>query len=140
VHPTVDEQFRVIGRLLRGVAADAGLSPDAAEALADATRMLRRLEDSWAHMLPFLESDNLATEAVLAEVAPLLPAELAAASSRLGADGTADERNQALRGLLADAIVALPDGDDGARARTAIAAHLRRRIDRNPALGRVVGE
>jgi hypothetical protein len=141
MHPTVDEQLRGIDRLLRAVAADDGLSPDAAEALADASRMVRRLELSWPQTLNFLERDNRATEAVLADVAPLLPPEFAAASSRLGADSTtAHERNQALRGLLADAIVALPDGDNGARARTAIAAHLRERIDRNPALGRVVGE
>jgi len=140
MHPTVDEQLRGIGRLLHAVAADAGLSPDAAEALADASRMVRRLEASWPHLLFFLDSDNHATEAVLADVAPLLPPGFADESSRLDAGGTAYERNQALRELLADAIVALPDGDDGARARTAIAVHLRRRIDRNPALGRVVGE
>jgi hypothetical protein len=141
VRPTVEEQLRGVGRLLQVVAADADLSPESTEALAEASRMLRRLEVSWPHMVPFLDSDNRATAAVLEQVAPLLPAELAAAASRPDAAiSPAHERNQVLRALLAQAIVALPGGEAGAQARTAIGAHLRERVDRNPALGRVVGD
>jgi hypothetical protein len=137
VHPTVDAQLRGVGRLLQVVAANADLSPESTEALAEATRMLRRLEASWPRLLPFLDWDNRATAAVLEQVAPLLPAGSAAASRPDPAITLPHERNQALRGLLADAIVALPEGDAGAGARAAIAAHLRERVDRNPALGRV---
>jgi hypothetical protein len=141
VHPTVDEQLRGVGRLLQIVAADADLSPESTEALAEASRILRRLEASWPHMAPFLESDNRATAAILGHLAPLLPARLAAAASRPDADTTpAHERNNVLRALLAEAIVALPSGQAGTRARADIAAHLRERIDRNPALGRVAGD
>ena len=152
MHPTVEEQLRGIARLLAIVALDDALSPASAEALADATRMLRRMQATWRRVPAFLAHDNQATAAVLGEIAPLLPAEMAASvaaavaahpgESPLGdLDVVAvDERNQVLRALLAQAIAALPRDDAGTRARAAIAAHLRQRVERDPTLGRVPGE
>jgi hypothetical protein len=92
-------------------------------------------------MAPFLESDNRAAAAILEQVAPLLPAGLPASASRPGVDtASAHERNRVLRALLAEAIVALPSGEAGPRARADIATLLRERVDRNPALGGVVGD
>ena len=150
MHPTVDEQLRGVRRLLQIVAADDGLSPAATEALADASRILRRLQSSWAQVPAFLASDNRATAAVLTEIAPLLPAELAADAVAM-ASGCAEphladldlaavhERNKALRALLAQAVTALPHDDAGARARRVIAAHLCQRLARDPSLGRFSG-
>lgn len=150
MHPTVDEQLRGVRRLLELAAADPGLRAGSASLLADAGRQLRRLEGTWAEVLPFLVADNRATAAVLADVAPLLDADLAeevagavartgtAALTEAERDGldvaAAAARNDELRGLLSRAIAALPEGDDpaGRRAGAAIAAHLRRRLDADP--------
>ncbi|MEZ5232471.1 MAG: hypothetical protein R2749_07155 [Acidimicrobiales bacterium] len=58
MHPTVDEQLRGIGRLLEHAATGGGLAPASADALDEARRRLRRLEGSWAQVLPFLTADN----------------------------------------------------------------------------------
>ena len=152
MHPTVDEQLRGIRRLLQIVVADEPLSPSSTEVLADATRMLRRLEASWGHVLAFLVADNQAMVGLLSDVAPLLGADLGtdiaatlaahrAAPGQRDLDvGVAHERNMALRALLARAVTTLPDDDTGRSARVAITAHLRQRLDRHPMLGRLGGD
>lgn len=146
MHPTVDEQLRAVRRLLDAVAGDPGLAGPSAQALADASRQLRRLEGSWAARLPFLTDDNRATVELLGEVAPLvadrpgwgeeLAAAVAAAEVPTVAEPVAHDRNLALRRLLARAVHELPDSEAGDAARARIAAHLRRRLDADPALHR----
>jgi hypothetical protein len=108
--------------------------------------ILRRVESSWAAVLPFLAGDNRATAALLAEVATLVPQAVVTADA--GPDVTAadaeldvtaaDARNRALRAVLADVVRALPaagaadDHPAAASARALIAAHLRARLDRDP--------
>lgn len=146
MHPTVDEQLRGIGRLLEQVAAGGGLAPASADALDEARRRLRRLEGSWAQLLPFLTADNRATAELLAELAPLVAGALAhevAAAAAHEAEraptpaATLDvaavaARNDELRALLATVIAALPGGDAGRAARLAVVAHARRRLDADP--------
>lgn len=113
--------------------------------LADAGRLLRRLEGTWAEILPFLVADSRATAALLVDLAPLLDGELAtaiadAAARTAGGSATLHElqiavaaaHNDELRGLLSDAIASLPDDEAGRRATAAIGAHLRRRLDADP--------
>ncbi len=145
MHPTVDEQLRGIGRLLEQVAAGSGLAPASADALDEARRRLRRLEGSWAQVLPFLTADNRATAELLAELAPLvagaLAHEVAAAAHEADRAPTpaaaldvaaVAARNDELRALLATVIAALPGGDAGRAARLAVVAHARRRLDADP--------
>ena len=127
MHPTVDEQLRGVRRLLDGVVeADGGLlSARSAAALDDARRIVRRLEWSWSLVLPFLDWDNRATEALLAELAALVPAAVPAGSTGGGGGAAtqtpaaahppelhfalAHERNLALRARLTAAVANLPE-------------------------------
>jgi hypothetical protein len=152
MHPTVDEQLRGVRRLLDGVVeADGGLlSARSAAALDDARRIVRRLEWSWSLVLPFLDWDNRATEALLAELAALVPAAVPAGSTPTAAAATqapaaahppelhfalAHERNLALRARLTAVVANLPEGAPAPapEARALIAAHLRRRLETDPA-------
>lgn len=129
MHPTVAEQIQGVLRWLDAVATDPGLSPASTERLADATRVLRRLETSGPARMPFLLADNAATEALLAE--------LGVAVTPAPAPGSEDEshaRNVALRALLTTAIGELPSTD--AETRRRIAAHLRDRVAVDPSLNR----
>ncbi len=146
MHPTIDEQLQGVRRLLDAVAADPGLTPTSGAALADATRLLRRIEGTWARVLPFLVLDTRATAALLDELAPLLPEPLATdvrATVRGERSGPhlepeqldpagAAARNVEVRTLLSAAIAALPDDEPGRRARRAVVAHARRRLEADP--------
>jgi hypothetical protein len=99
-------------------------------------------------VLPFLIADTRATASLLQSLAHVLPAELTAEIDRATSSlpsyldpsvfdvAVADERNGELRTLLAKAVATLPITEDGEAARREIAAHLRRRLDTEPASGR----
>ena len=115
MRPTFEEQLTGASRLLRL----AELEPDDAVSLVrDARRLIDHVVGGWLAMLPFLIDDNART-AALVGVDP---------GSAMDLDGAA-RRNEELRGVLAERIRGLPPGPD----RTAIAAHLRARIDADPA-------
>lgn len=143
MHPTPSEQLQAIQRLIERVQADPELPPDSEELLADAARLLRRLERSWPLRMPFLVDDNERAIRLLVELAPQLGslrAEISAAAERrppLGEDATHD-LNLELQGLLARAVRALADDADGDRGRARIARHLRSRVAADPALNRRV--
>ncbi len=73
MHPTPDEQLRAAHRLIEQVTADPALSAESKELLDDASRLLRRLERSWPHRLPFLAADNRLAADLLTALTPLLP-------------------------------------------------------------------
>ena len=137
MRPTVDEQLAGARRLVELVAAEVALPDASAARLAEAARLLRHVEASWALVLPFLAADNEGTAELLAELSHQLPeelrpsigAELAAATpGREGLDvAAASARNRRLRALLADAVPLL--GPDGRRR---VARHLRRRLELDP--------
>ena len=139
MRPTVDEQLAGARRLVERVAAEAALSGASAARLTDAARLLRRVEASWASVLPFLAADNAATAELLAELSGQLPEELTAPiaaelAARTPEPGrceldvaAASARNRRLRALLADAVPLL--GPDGRRR---VARHLRRRLELDP--------
>lgn len=144
MQPTIEAELSGVRRSLAALAAEHALSVDVTEELASVARTLQRLEASWSRVLPYLLSDNAATAELLRELAPLLPGDLrteidAAVSSQGPAPepaaldvGTANDRNQLLRDLLARAILA--PGDAGARTtiRTRAAASLRQSLDNRP--------
>ena len=156
MHPTPDELLRAIQRRLGQVKAEAALTPVARDALDDAERLLRRLERTWSHRLPFLVVDNRLAVDLLRSLAPHLPelsAEIDAAAAKVegagsgeptmsGADEppvdepTVHDLNKQLQGLLGRAVHLLPDDADGDTGRARIADHLRARLAANPALNR----
>jgi hypothetical protein len=142
VHPSVTEQLRGVRRTLTEVVAPDLSHPYPTEVLRGVVAALEGLERSWVRVLPFLTWDNAATATLLREqVAPAVDAPLAARISAaleepepdpLDVDA-ADARNEALRGLLADAVPQLTAGGDAtAGAHAAVVAHLRARIERFP--------
>lgn len=142
MHPTPDEQLRAIRRLVDGAAADPAIAPESEAMLTDASRLLRRLERSWARRLPFLVRDNELSGGLLAELAPQLSADLAAeievvtTSLPVNDEAAAHEMNKRLQGLLGQAGHLLPDDADGDAGRARIADHLRARLAADPALNR----
>lgn len=114
MQPTIDTQLAAVRRSLAALAGEQGLSAEADATLGDAAKALERVERSWALVLPYLVCDNAALGELLSELAPRLPedlrAEIKAATASEISDqldvAAADERNEALRGLLARAIVA----------------------------------
>jgi hypothetical protein len=148
MRPSIDEQLRGIQRLIDTVARDEHLSTAGSEALVGASRALRRLEGTWSGVLPFLVADTRATASLLQSLSHVLPAQLSAEIDRATSSvpsypdpsvfdvAVADERNGELRRLLAKAVAALPVTEHGEAARGEIAAHLRRRLDSDPASGR----
>ena len=140
MRPTVGEQLAAIRRMIDAVRADPAADPDATAATLElVSGQLRRLERSEPHRLAFLVEDNIATAQLLADLAVVLPslAPPAAPADAVTGEAEAGARNDELRALLVRAVRELPDGPDGDAGRERIAAHLRRRIERNPALGPV---
>jgi hypothetical protein len=134
MHPTGPEQLRGVRRQLAEVAADAGLGPAGRELLADAARILERLESSWPARHAFLDADNAATAALLAELGADVPAPPADGADRSEED--AHQRNLALRSALDASVAALPPSPAGDDSRRRVAAHLRRRLAADPSLNR----
>ena len=146
MHPSPEEQLRAILRSLDRVAAEPSLAPESREALDDASRLVRRLERSWARRLPFLLLDSQLAVELLRSLAPRVPdlaAEIEAAttdhSNIVGHtvdEPTVHDVNKRLQGLLGQAVHLLPDDTDGEAGRARIAEHLRSRLGADPALNR----
>ena len=141
MHPTPSEQLQAIRHLIKRAQADPELSPESDQLLADAARLLRRLERSWPKRMPFLVDDNQRALRLLIELRPdlgPLAAEISAAMERPPADGeeAAHDLNVELQGLLARAVHVLADDVDGDQKRARIAEHLHHRIAADPALNR----
>jgi hypothetical protein len=141
VHPSVTEQLRGMRRTLTEVVAPDLSSPYPAEVLRGVVAALEGLERSWTRVLPFLVWDNAETAALLGAISSVVDPDLAVRVSQvcdveppdaLDVDA-ADARNEALRGLLAEAVPGLAAGGaETATAHAAVVAHLRARIDRYP--------
>ena len=141
MHPSVTEQLRGVRRTLTEVVAPDLSSPYPAEVLRGVVAALEGLERSWTRVLPFLVWDNAETAALLGAISPVVEPELAVRITQLcdAEPGDAldvdagDARNEALRGLLAEAVPGLAAGGaETADAHAAVVAHLRERIDRFP--------
>jgi hypothetical protein len=140
MQPTVAQQLAAIRRIVDTARADLTSDPAATAATAATLELvsgqLRRLERTEANRLAFLVEDNDRTTELLTDLAVLVPA-LAPPDTGAG-DGPGEDvvgaRNERLRALLARAVHELPDTPDGDAGRDRIAAHLRRRLDRNPVL------
>ncbi|MFT5531466.1 MAG: hypothetical protein ACI91O_001493 [Candidatus Poriferisodalaceae bacterium] len=141
MHPTPEEQLAAIGGFVERAASDPALGAETAATLADASRLLRRLERSWPARMPFLTCDSQFAADLLIDLAPQLPSlarEIEAASSEPVAENepAAHAINTRLQGLLARAVRELPDDLTGDAGRTRIAQYLRRRLAADPALNR----
>lgn len=136
MQPAVDADLRAIRESLERLAVEHRLSSAAVATLNEVERSLRRLERTWARVLPYLVAENAATAALLKELAPLVPAPLRddiASSERVPAPVAdpraldavhANELNGELRGLLARVIAALPGDQAGSDARERTREHL----------------
>ena len=115
------------------------LPPDVAADLLTVSRVLRRLERSSAAVLPWMMADNAANAALLAELLPALPADVAvdaeealAASRDPGDLSGVEARSEQLRSLLARAVVASSDHPGGEKVRRRIADRLTASLDDRP--------
>ena len=127
MRPTIAEHLFGIGRLLDAVAEDPGLSEASRRLLSDATKQLARLAAGADERGRFVDWDNAATLAVLADLDGLdLDLDLLAADAVV--------RNGQLRQMLVTALETLGEHEEGARAQ--ITRHLRHRVDANPALNK----
>lgn len=143
MQPAVEADLRAMRLSLERLAADEELPATAVQALAEVGRSLRRLERSWAGVLPYLMIENSAAAALLAELAPQLPESLASEITSLeelppppdpsALDATkANQLNGTLRDLLARALTSLPPDEAGARARARVRDHLRTSLKLRP--------
>jgi hypothetical protein len=142
MHPTPEEHLAAVRRLIAHAMAAAPEATEAVAALTDADRILRRLHGSLSARLPFLVEDCRLARELLVSLESELPADLVADLGQVPAEGEltseplAHEADKTLRGLLARAVRALPDGPDGDQGRSRIADHLRQRLAADPALQR----
>ena len=144
MQPAVEMDLRAMRESLERLAVEEDLPSTAVAALGEVGRSLRRLERSWARVLPHLVAENAATAALLNEFAPLVPAPLRddIASVEPVPEPVADPRaldalhanelNEVLRGLLAGVIVSLPDDRAGAEARERVRQHLQEILKLRP--------
>lgn len=144
MQPAVETDLRAMREALERLAVDEDLPGTAVAALGEVGRSLRRLERSWARVLPYLVAENAATAALLTELAPLVPAPLRDDIASVGAvpEPVADPRaldalhanelNGVLRGLLAGVIVSLPDDQAGFEARERARQHLQDILELRP--------
>jgi hypothetical protein len=140
MHPTIDEQLEGIARLIDRSVETTGDGPEC-ERLRTAAGTLRRISKSWTLMLPYLTWDNEATVRLLESLEIDLSQDLLDQVRTIGSTPmdpldfvAVHDRNNALRGVLSDAIQSLPASADTARA--AITSHIRERIARDPSSGR----
>lgn len=141
MHPTPEEQLGAILRLVDSAATDAALADETKAMLADADRLIRRLERSWSGRLPFLTQDNERAASLLIDLGPLLPSlqndiEEAVGGVEQPDEPTAHTANKRFQELLARAVHLLPDDQSGDDGRARIVAHLRSRLAADPALNR----
>jgi hypothetical protein len=142
--PTPEADLRRTRESLEALVADGEISSTATHVLRETIRSLRRLERTWPRLLPYLVEENVATQALLEELAPLLPSELRSEieAARAAAPRTIDRRlletaavegvNADLRSLLARAIVGLPGDETGTEARGRALNHLKRTVTLRP--------
>lgn len=145
MHPTPEEQLQAVLRLVNHAATDPGMTPETKSTLADASRLIRRLDHSLATRLPFLVTDNELAAELLTDLAAHLPTMAEAiktATSELSTfdEPKAHEANKRLRELLAQAVHLLGDNSTGNDGRARIAEHLRTRVAADPALNRSPAE
>lgn len=144
MQPAVETDLRAMRESLERLVAEEDLPGSAVAALGEVGRSLRRLERSWARVLPYLVAENAATAALLEELAPLVPASLRDDIAAVGpvpepvADPRvldaldANELNGALRGLLAGVIASLPGDQAGSEARGRARRHLQDILRQRP--------
>jgi hypothetical protein len=144
MQPTPEADLRAIRASLDRLATSGEAPPAFAPVLSDTIQSLRRLERSWSKLLPYLAAENNATQTLLGELEPLVPAELrselqdaAATPPRIIDPHLLDPEpiqsaNSDLRDLLARVIVALPTGEPGAQARRRIRDHLSETVIQRP--------
>lgn len=143
MQPTMDTDLRLACAAIERLVNENGVSEAAVGTLTEVARSLRRLARTSGQVLPYLIAENRSTSSLLVEVGPLVPAlagEIAALEDPLAAphDASAfsvdaiNDLHDALRDLLARAITALPEDEDGAAARRRIKEHLLRTLDLRP--------
>jgi hypothetical protein len=141
VHPTITETLRGLRRILAEVVAPEVQAEYPAEVLRTVLAELELLEHAWSRVLPFLHWDNAATAALLAEIEPYLAPPLAGRLRAVSEMAPIDEwdfeavheRNQVLRGLLAESVPLLAVGGEPTTAVYAhVCGHLREHLRRYP--------
>jgi hypothetical protein len=143
----VSEQLAGIRRILSDVIAPEVTGAYPVDMLRGVLANLEMLERSWSKVPEFLDWDNVGTAYVLGEATPYvdddLRARIVASARDIGnVDGdhgdlvsieTLAQRNEVLRGLLAEVVPVLAaGGDETAEAYAELRAHLRERMDRFP--------
>lgn len=141
MHPTPEEQLTAILRLVERASGDPELTADSQASLAEAARLIRRLERGWAKRLPFLTEDNRLAAELLADLVPLVPQlgadiEAATDSLPLSDEPAAHEANKRFQDLLGQAVHLLPADQAGDGGRARIVTHLRSRLAADPAVNR----
>lgn len=147
MQPTVGAELAGARRSLSTLAAAPDLPPDLVADVADVVRTLRRAESVWSQALPYLVADNARMEQLLTRLVPLVSSKVpphvvaamddavaapaAPASAALLDVEAANERNEALRGVLSRLIVTAWPGND-ATVRSMIVACLRESLDARP--------
>ncbi|HEV8297836.1 MAG TPA: hypothetical protein VGQ20_11080 [Acidimicrobiales bacterium] len=141
MRPSISEQLRGTRRILIELIGPEVSSAYASDVLRGAVANLEMLEHAWPKVLAFLAWDNAGTATLLEQLAPHVAthlAERARAALAVTVDDPFDvdaqsARNDALRGVLADAIPELAAGDDrAATVLAAVRAHLVERVARYP--------
>lgn len=139
MRPGVNDTLAGIRRILDDIIAPEVREGYPTQVLRGVVKNLAMLENAWGGVLPFLQWDNDATATLLPDVAEHVDAGLAFriahaaehSTERLSATAM-EERNTALRGLLAEAIPQLMRSDEAADVRRRITDHLVERMDRYP--------
>jgi hypothetical protein len=130
VQPTLETELRAIRASLERLR-DAERSPETAGSLTEVIRSLRRLERAGSGVLPFLRVENVATRALLGELAPSPATDLPPVGDPSDATGVNDE-NGALRERLSGLIAELPDGPESDASLARIRDHLLTTARRRP--------
>lgn len=137
MRPTIGEQLDGTCRVLEAVVAPEVAGTPAADVLDGLVKNLRMLGTNWPAVLPFLHWDNATTAALLMRSAAAVPDHLVRRIETLNTEPTPDlldvvaaqERNDELRALLSEAVLAM---DTASAAHADIVAHLVARAARYP--------
>jgi hypothetical protein len=140
MRPGMNDQLAGVRRILEEIIAPELRPGYPSQVLRGVVKNLAMLEGAWASVAPFLEWDSEATASLLRDAAPHVDEEL---RRRIGetleagaCDGSVEaleQRNETLRGLLAEAIPQLArHGDGAADAHERVKAHLRERTREYP--------
>lgn len=139
MRPGVSDTLAGIRRILDDIIAPEVREGYPTQVLRGVVKNLAMLENAWVGVLPFLQWDNDATAALLDDAAEYVDAGLASriAQSRehdtdLLSATAMEERNAALRGLLAEVIPQLMHRDHAADVQRRVTEHLIERMNRYP--------